>query len=232
VRFSTWQVPAPSYFASQIFPLLGYLRITLRGFFLAHLSLCLFAAWGLAWLSASLSARHRCARLFLPPAMAGLVLIENLSVPLLSFPATPFMEPEPAYVELMERLAHPVVVDLPASGVTGDGAHGEPLFPQNREHIYMLWQTRHRASIVNGLNAYPPRTRVELQPALDDMPSAAACDQLWQAGVRFVAYHARLLLPTEARLPSALRASPRLRLVYADLDFSLFELLPIDPKAP
>jgi hypothetical protein len=117
-----------------------------------------------------------------------------------------------------------VVADLPASGVFAPNAYGEPLFPQSREHIYMLWQTRHRASTVNGLNGYLPKARIDLQRALDRVPEPSALDDLERAGVRYLVFHRRMVLPTEVELFPRLRDSPELHLVLDNADVSIFEL--------
>jgi hypothetical protein len=223
-------------------------RVPVRAFALTVASVSIAAGYG--WLCL-LRQWERVPRPRLRPiawlAIALLVVgVENIPFPMPAFAAAPYAAPSPDYVDFLSGLARsgpgretapaaeriPVILDLPSAIGYGGALVGD-LFPQNRELIYMNWQTYHRQNIVNGLNGYLPRSRVEMQKAIDALPDPAALAMLRRLGVRYLALHPNLALDgAELRMLAAVRRAPSVRLVYAARGLVVLRLEPESDDAP
>ncbi len=240
--------PTPLLPLYDVSPLVRLFRVPVRAFAMTLASVSIAAGFG--WLCL-LRRLERVPRLRLRPiawlAIAVVVVgIENIPFPLPAFGAARHAAPSPEYVAFLKDLPRndgddgivaaaeriPVILDLPSAIGYGGALVGD-LFPQNRELIYMNWQTYHRQNIVNGLNGYLPRSRVELQEAIDALPDEEAFTSLWRRGVRYLALHFDMVLNgTELHTLAAIRKAPSVRLVYAARGLLLLRLEPPPDGAP
>jgi len=229
-------------------PVVRLFRIPVRAFALTVASVSIASGYG--WLCL-LRQLERVPRPRLRPlawlAIALLVIgLENIPFPLPAYAAAPYTPPSPDYVDFLGDLARhdparetapaeermPVILDLPSAIGYGGALVGD-LFPQNRELIYMNWQTYHRQNIVNGLNGYLPRSRVEMQKAIGALPDPAALAMLRRLGVRYLALHPDLVLEdAELRMLAAVRRAPSVRLVFAARRLVVLRLEPESDAAP
>lgn len=229
----------------DVSPAARLFRVPVRAFALTVASVSISAGYGWLWLHRRWT-RGPGSRLR-SRAWLGLALVviglENIPFPLPAFAAAPYAAPSRDYVEFLRGLARPdsgrdatpaeermpVILDLPSAIGYGGALVGD-LFPQNRELIYMNWQTYHRQNVVNGLNGYLPRSRVEMQKAIDALPDPGAFATLRRLGVRYLALHPDLVLDgSELRMLAAVRRAPSVRLVFAARRLVVLRLEP-DPE--
>ena len=207
------------------------LRVPARAITLAVLALCVLAAIGLDRLLALPSLAGR--RTLIAATALGLVLVENIPVPLPAFSAT-HVEPPAEYARALSELERGVVLELPSRIGAYIADDSEDLYGWNRESLYMNWQTRHRFDIVNGVNGYFPAMRIEVQKIIDRLPDASAFQELRELGVDYIALHRELFLPGDGDLGpliEGLALNPALERVFDGESTALFRWRPL-PAPP
>lgn len=215
----------PMYYVYAYVPLSWYVRLPFRAFFLAALAISLLAGFGLQRVIAAARAHRGFASA--ASCIALLVLfVENVPSPLPAFPAAEFLTP-PAIYDAIPRGDKPrVILDLPSVGFGPEQmklAH-QPLFPYNRELIYMNWQYEHRQHIMGGVHGYPTAARLELYDHIRMVPASGALDYLKGQGLEFIVFHSDLVLPGEEGGLATLESSPRLVEVAREGEAVLFRL--------
>jgi len=203
-------VPMPLYLLYEHVPLFHMFRIPGRAFALGLLALGVLAARGLDGLVEKLAPSARGALLAASIASCLVVLAENVPVPMRSFEAARWAEPPAELVSFFSSRPEAVILDLPSGIGYGLAGSAKDLNVFNRELIYMNWQTRHGATIVNGVNGYIPDERIAIQKLISRLPAPEAVEGLALTGVTHIVFHEDLALPGEERLLPALRSSPRL----------------------
>ena len=122
-----------------------------------------------------------------------------------------------------------VILDIPSTLLfksTQSVNSGDRLWFFSREAFYMNWQTYHKQIIVGGANGYIPRWRLEVETAVDELPSPRAIDYLKKLGVEYIVFHKNMILfPDEDILPE-LKRSGRLRLATEGKSEVIFEIIP------
>jgi hypothetical protein len=204
--------------------LAGLLRVPCRAFALSTLAVVLLAAEGLAADLQRSRWRNSGTRRAAIGAVAAVLLLENVPFPLPSFEGRAFAEPPAILSEFLEHVDDAVVLNLPSR--TGGALRGDSkdLFEWNRELIYMNHQTYHRRDVLNGVHGYFPVTRLEVQRAVDALPSEEAFAALRGFDLGYLVYHHDLELPWEKELFERLNSSPQLIAVDSDEGTSIFRL--------
>jgi len=205
---------SPLTFFYEYIPLSLFLRVPLRAFFFTILSLTIGAAFTLKRFERKLS-RPIIAILFI------FHFLENCPVPLKAFNAT-YIEPPSAYLSYFAEKKGRVIIDLPTNlGVAFQNSHRD-LFPYNREMIYMNWQTKHKQNILGGAHGYWPKSRVELQKLIDELPAKESFLRLKSLGVTDFIFHKKMVLEEESHLLKILKESANLSLVHEDELIAIF----------
>jgi hypothetical protein len=197
-------VPMPLYPFYEWVPGFHVFRIPGRAFALTLLGLVVGAARGLERLLERYGiGGWRYAAVIL---LAGaIVVVENVPFPMRSFAGAAYVSPPPDYRRFFSAQPGAVVLNLPSGIGYGLAGSADDLYVFNRELIYMNWQTYTGQSIVNGVNGYIPRSRIEVQKLIARLPSEEAVAGLARMGVGFIAFNKDLLLPGEAAMLPALR---------------------------
>jgi hypothetical protein len=201
----------------------GLLRVPSRAFSFALLAVVVAAGAGLERLGSLPVLRGGTRRLALFAIVGAAVLVENVPVPLKSFPGASLARPEPLVRDYFAGKKGSVLLDLPSR--PGGALYGDSggLFEWNRELIYMNRQTYHHQNIVNGVHGYFPASRLRLQEIVNALPSPEALAGLREAGIDHIVYHHALELPWEAGLDEALAAAPQLDVAASSADVTIFE---------
>jgi len=183
---------SPIKFFYDTVPLLSFLRIPLRAFFLTLLSLSFFSAFGLEYLLKKMN--HFKRGYLLAIIIFGLFLIENIPLTLKKYP-TFSLEKIPSYYQDILRKYRPfAVLNLP-SYIRFDFLDSKKDFYSfNREILYMNWQTKFPHHIPNGVNGYVPKSRMELQHIIMELPSENSLRSLSRKGIHYLLLHKDLFL--------------------------------------
>jgi hypothetical protein len=203
-RVGSVALPLPLYALYELVPAAYVFRIPSRAFALALLGLAVLASRGLERLLERKRAsgwRRRAAVM----AVAAVVLLENVPVPMRSFEAAAWTRPPPEYLQFFSAQDGAVILNLPSGIGYGLAGSADDLYVFNRELIYMNWQAYHGRDIVNGVNGYIPRSRIAVQKLVSRLPSEVAVAGLARMGVGFIAFNKGVVLPGEAALLPRLR---------------------------
>jgi len=245
--------PSPVLLLYEHVPLLSFLRIPSRAFFLSQFALCLFAAYSVGRLRARLPS-HKAA--IVPILLLfPLHFFENVPLPMKAFSVPDARDP--AVYETIRGLdADAVVAELPTlldfEYLNWDGdlfadpaafvhrVEGRPdlalgdrtsfdrswddTFQYNREVMYLDWQASHRLHSVSGVNGYIPTPRMIYQRHLHALPAPAACEWLVAHGVRFLVFHRDMVIEDDRLRLADLEGARGLRRVYDDGVSAVFAL--------
>ncbi len=206
----------------ELVPGLRHLRIVSR----AHLLVLFCATLAVGYALAALRQRWPRAATAVFPLLLALHALENLPLPLPGFASLPLAAPPALVATLADEPTDAVLLHLPADqGFVMHGGSG-PLFPYNRELLYMLWQPQHRRHTVNGMNGYLPPERLRLEAFIRALPAPPALAALSHLGVTHLALHPALVVtPAEERL-SALKGDPTLEPLVNSDALRLWRLAP------
>jgi len=198
------------------------LRVPSRAFSFALLAVCLASAAGLEALLGALSKRSLRLTAFVPLLASGLVLAENVPLPLASFEGASLAEPEPLVTEYFHGRSPGVILDMPSRPGGALFRDSGDLFEWNREIIYMNRQTYHRQSIINGVHGFFPESRIEAQRLIEALPEPRALEGLRRLGVDHIVYHHDLELPWEGGLYDRLSAVADLEVIDTSREVTIF----------
>ena len=126
-------------------------RVPVRAFALTVAALAIGAGAGWLWLRARIAGGEGFGFRALALWIAALlwIAVENVPFPLPAFAAAPYAAPPASYTTFLDGLEEteqPVLLELPSAIGYGGALVGD-LFHQNRELIYMNWQTYHRRHV-------------------------------------------------------------------------------------
>lgn len=245
---------SPLYIFYKPLPVLKFLRVAVRAYFIF-----LFAVS----VSAALSLERICGRVKKPHLVAAaffvLSFFENTPIPLKGFDAA-ITEKVPGIYETVKRqnIKRPLILELPAAmniefpeekmrnfgnprdfvtkneknqqlevnniGMFVDS--WDDIFQYNREIIYTNWQNRHKIDSVNGVNGYFPTPRMIFQYHINRLPDAESLMFFRKAGVHFVVWHEFMKIKADKLSLSSLESSPCLRKIAGNSEGSaLFRIL-------
>ena len=228
------RITSPLQYVYDLVPLLSYVRVTLRSFALTVFAMSVLAGLGLCRLLTRRGTRPVVQ--FAGVAAATLfVLGENVSWPLNPGEIIPYPEAPSGYVDFFKSRPNAVILDLPSTSTSWPGYVDDI--------VYLLWQTKHRRSILGGVNGYYPASRLETQTYTDQLPSPASLQYFRSVGLtHFVVHDSPYLrqlhepttfaptltpgqvLPPQSRPGGWLDSSSATRLVFADSEVRIYEL--------
>jgi hypothetical protein len=223
-------IPMPLYLPYEHVPLFHMFRIPGRAYALGILAIGVLASRGLERLVERLAPGSRHALAAATAAACLVVLAENVPLPLRSFEAARWIDPPAEVAGFFSSHRDAVVLDLPSGIGYGLAGSANDLNVFNRELIYMNWQTRHGATIVNGVNGYVPDERIAVQKLIARLPEREALEGLSRIGVTHMVFHGDLVLPGEEGVLPALRRSPRLEIVVDSGVTTIFRILPRETR--
>jgi hypothetical protein len=218
-------IQPPSYYLYKVIPLIEYLRVVFRAYFLVLLSVAVLSGYGLSMLFSVFRQRSTLLPILLFVLFMAFHGLENIARPLPAFAATPFATAAEPYRRFFADKKPSTIVDLPSSSkflqfVDMD----KDINPYNREFIYLNWQTQHRQNTVNGLNGYYPAARLEIQKAIDQFPQPGALKEAADFGIDYLVFHKNLTLHGEENLLQQLTASPDLKILMQTEETAIFQI--------
>ncbi|MCK5580445.1 MAG: hypothetical protein KAJ18_04150 [Candidatus Omnitrophica bacterium] len=170
--------PGPMIILYKYVPLSGFLRVPTRAFFLTLLCMSIYAGNGLIYIMRKARIEALRPRVLFTCIAALLFFVENIPVPLPSFGAKAYAYPQKEYAVFLGKKDIDVILNLPSNPGIGLAGDYKDLHSWARECIYMNWQTYHKKNILNGLNGYFPRSRLEVQKLIQQLPGRDAVEAL------------------------------------------------------
>jgi hypothetical protein len=226
---------SPLLFFYENIPLANYLRVEIRSYSLALLSLSILAGIGWEGIARALGevkqALPRVALIFIFFVVAA----ENISWPLNTYETMDYPEVPSGYVEFFADKPTARILDLPSHSTSW------PAYID--EIIYVLWQTKHERDIFGGVTGHYPLSRVEAQNMTAILPSEEAFAYFRNRGLTHIVWHnaaylvCRPLHSTNGCDPetngrpgldgegySWLDTTPNLKLVFQNNEIRIYEL--------
>lgn len=218
-------IQPPSYYLYKLIPLIEYLRVVFRAYFLVLLSVAVLSGYGLSMLFALFHLRSTLLPILLFMLFMVFHGLENTALPLPAFAATPFASAAEPYLRFFADKKLSTIVDLPSNSkflqfVDMD----KDINPYNREFIYLNWQTQHRQNTVNGLNGYYPEARLDIQNAIESFPEKNALNEAADFGIDYLVFHKNLTLHGEENLLQELTDSPDLKILMQTEETAIFKI--------
>ena len=244
---------SPLYIFYKPVPVLKFLRVAVRAYFIFLFAVSVSAALSLERICGKVKKPHLAVAAFFP-----LNFFENTPMPLKGFDAS-MTEKVPEIYETVKKqnIKRPLILELPAAMDIGfpDEKMSEfakpgdfvtkkesnpqlevenigmfvdswdDLFQYNREIIYTNWQNRHKIDSVNGVNGYFPTPRMIFQYHINRLPDAESLRFFRKAGVHFVVWHEFMKIKADKLSLSSLEKSPCLRKIETNSEGStLFKI--------
>ena len=252
---------SPLYIFYKPIPILKFLRVAVRAYFIFLFAVSVSAAISLERICLKTKKQH-----LVIIAFFALIFIENIPFPIKGFDAA-VTEKVPEIYETIKRqnITKPLILELPAEMnvefkaeetekfqnpkdfVHKSSANPElhvlnmgmfvdswdDIFQYNREIIYTNWQNRHKIDSVNGVNGYFPTPRMIFQSRINSLPDAAAFMFLKKSGINFIVWHEFMKIRTDRLSLKDLENSPCLRKIAETGEGStLFKLVSCDAGIP
>ncbi len=221
-------LPSPTYPLYTMTSFFQVLRVPCRAFFLTLFSLSILAAYGLSYLSKYAQRKN----FTLPPLLfvglaSILFMIENISFPLNAFEASKYQTVPTEYQELTKQSKKNTILILPSEVGIALGKDTESLCQYNREIIYMNWQNQHQQNILNGVNGYFPRNRLEVQKLIYQLRNnpGVVLSFAKDYAVSHVLFHKNMLVYSyEQEILSFLEKNPYLKQVKNTSNVAIFTI--------
>ena len=244
---------SPLYIFYKPLPVLKFLRVAVRAYFIFLFAVSVSAALSLERICGKVKKPH-----LVVAAFFVLGFFENTPVPLKGFNAK-ITEKVPEIYETVKRqnIKRPLILELPAEmniefpeekmknfgsprdfvtkkeqnqqlevnniGMFVDS--WDDIFQYNREIIYTNWQNRHKIDSINGVNGYFPTSRMIFQYHINRLPDAESLMFLKKAGVHFIIWHEFMKIKADTLSLNALEKSPCLRKIETNSEGStLFKI--------
>jgi len=219
-------IPSPTYLLYKYSNFFQVLRVPCRAFFLSLFILVILAAQGISYLSKHPKiAQFRGSSLFLFSLVNIIFFVENISFPLNAFEAKDYQTAPKDYQELFKKPSQNTILILPSEVGIALGKDTENLCQYNREIIYMNWQNQHQQNILNGVNGYFPRSRLEVQKLIYQLANNPEVMLTFAKNyaVSHVIFHKKMIVyPYEQEILSFLQKNPYLKLVKNTDDTAIF----------
>ncbi|MFO7736129.1 MAG: hypothetical protein R6W70_07955, partial [bacterium] len=243
-------MPSPLIVFYKWIPILRFLRVTARAYFIVLLSFSILAAMTFEHLTEKFKK--------ISPYFTGAVFIlhffGNVPFPIHSFDI-PLSYPEKTYEFIHEKKKDAVIADIPTFlkveyhnflpedyKKAEDFVHKNPdlpepeiknlgmfvdswdnLFEYNRELIYTYYQTIHGMNTVNGVNGYFPLPRMLFQYHLEKLPDEDSVRWLKNNQLDYLVYHKNMTIKRDTISPEELFQSPCLKLVKENSSNIIFK---------
>ncbi|MCK5808852.1 hypothetical protein KAH37_07715 [bacterium] len=247
--------PSPLIVFYNYIPILQFLRVTSRAYFIVLLVFSLLA---------TLSLRHLCGRwcssrkqqVLAFTALSLLIFFENVPLPMKSF-KMPIEAPIKVYDEVVKLDKNAVIVDLPAlfsieylnwdEELFNDPARfvlattqtpklrvdnismfynsWDDIYQYNREILYGIYQTKHHLNTISGINGYFPVPRMIYQYHIERLPDKNAIKWLCEHDITHIVFHKNMVIKKDRLALSSLQVSSSLQLLYEDDFNALFSIV-------
>jgi hypothetical protein len=246
--------PSPLLFFYESIPILSFLRVTVRAYFIVLFSIAVLAAIFVDYLL--LHTNNRYAKHALIAVIFVVHLFENVPLPLKSFDI-PLAYHQESYSSIVKKDPQAIILDLPSrlhigyinwdkyiyadptSHIAQDNDVEEAsirnngmfvnswnsVFEYNREIIYTSWQTKHKLNTVNGVNGYFPTPRIIFQYHINKLPEPGSFTWLFKHGVRYIVYHRDMVIPEDTHKEEDIERSRCTKVFYESANSIVFEIL-------
>jgi hypothetical protein len=222
IIFKEFKLYSPLQFFYETVPLLSFLRIPLRAFFLTILSLSFFSAFGLEYLFNKIN--HLKTTYFVAIIIYAFFFIENMPMTLKRYPTFSLEKMPPYYLNVLRKYRPFAVLNLP-SYIRFDFLDSEKDFYSfNREILYMNWQTKFPHHTPNGVNGYVPKFRMKLQNIIMRLPSENSLRELSNKGINYLLIHKKLFLNKGEQSFFNFSSSKALKLIEESSEHKLFKI--------
>lgn len=243
-------MPSPLIIFYKWIPILRFLRVTARAYFIVLLSFSILAAMTFEYLTVKFK---KYASFFIV-AVFTLHFFGNVPIPIHSFDI-PLFYPEKTYDFIRKKKKDAIIADIPtflkveysnfspgdykkaADFVHKNSDLPKPeiknlgmfvdswdnLFEYNRELIYAYYQTMHRMNTVNGVNGYFPMPRMLFQYHLEKLPEEDSVKWLKNNKVDYLVYHKNMVIKRDMISQEELFQSPCLQLVQENKSNIIFK---------
>ncbi len=246
-------IPTPLYPLYHHLPILEYLRVTSRAFFIFSFAIAVLAAMSFEKITQNLDPRK-----FLAVSLLFFLahFIENTPMPFKAFKYEGLYEPPAIYEQIRaENNNDTLILDLPSyfsldypnwtdSAFRNPESHifkqegkekieivnqgmfvssWDDVFEYNREIIYLNWQTSHKLNTINGVNGYFPEPRLIYQYHINKLPDPDSLITLKNMGITHIVFHKKLRLKNELDYLDQLRQSTYLKIYQEDEETVLFK---------
>ena len=245
---------SPLYIFYKPFPILKFLRVALRAYFIFLFAVSVSAALSLERICLKTKKRH-----LVIIAFFAFNFIENIPMPLKGFDASITVKVPEIYETIKhQNIIRPLILELPAEmsvefkaeemkkfknpkdfvhksgentrlpvlnlGIFTDS--WDNIFQYNREIIYTNWQNSHKIDSVNGVNGYFPTPRIIFQFHINSLPDPESLMFLRKSGINFIVWHEFMKIRTDKLSLEDLEKSPCLRKITGNSEGStLFKIV-------
>lgn len=187
-------IAMPMSLVYKYIPLSKYFRVPSRAFILSVMFMSFFFAVGVKNILTNVGSKKIYYGFLL--MLVTFNSIENISFSPIKYDISKLHKVDKAYANFFKNKKS-VILNLPSTIGTSFIHSKDLLFEYNREIIYMNWQTQLDQNIVNGINGYFSKDRIELQKVIDNLPNNQSVYLLKKIGVKHIVYHKKLLLSYE-----------------------------------
>ncbi len=217
------KVSMPYLLAWNIIPGFKSMRVPARFGLIVTMALILLAAYGFAELASIINEKFKLSQWVkygLVAAVAGVVLITQITWPFLLSPEIPVARDIPPVYKWLAKKSGKAILELPSVDISGDAIVGG----WGRDVRYLYFSTFHWSRLVNGYSGYAPPEYSQIIEATAGFPDPTGVAVLRRLGVDYLVYHtsgdkklSRLLM-RRARGVSGIRG---IRLFGDDIVFEL-----------
>ena len=244
---------SPLYIFYKPVPVLKFLRVAVRAYFIFLFAVSLASAVSLERICRKTKKQHLVIIAFFIFNFA-----ENIPFPLKGFDAS-LTEKVPQIYETVnaQNIRRPLILELPATmdiefvnmdpvkfsrpgnfvyknsknpqlevlniGMFVDS--WDDIFQYNREIIYTNWQNSHKIDSVNGVNGYFPAPRMIFQYHINNLPAPESFEFLRKSGINFIVWHEFMKIKADRISLKDLEKSPCLSKIETNPEGStLFKL--------
>jgi len=219
ITFGDKVFPTPLFFLYEQIPWANLFRVTSRGYYLFIFGFSIFILIGAKRLLEMTKFKSLMLTLLI-------VLFVAENFPFLMKGYRDLSAPPPELYNFLKGKKSGSLAHLPSDlGLHVVKDHTD-LFTWNRELIYMNWQSYHRKDIINGLQGYLPKSRIDAEKLLDGLPEQKNIDELIRRfKLEFLIFHKDLIVfPSELETLKKLKESSLLKIELDTDRISVFKI--------
>ena len=206
------------------FPVLDYFRVASRAYLFVLIPVVIYFSLGLNEVAKKLSSNKRIKKIVVVLVMVFFIA-ENVSFPLMAYSYKEFVVPPASYINFFKKFQErSVVTDIP-SDYRAKLPQSEALWTYSRDAIYMNWQSYHGQIVTAGINGYLPKSRLEMDEIIHDLPTDHSVERLISKGVNYLIFHKKMILFDSEDILESLRAQPKFFLEFEDESLAIFKVL-------
>lgn len=244
---------SPLYVFYKQIPVLKFLRVTIRAYFIFLFAVSVSAALSLERICQKTKKQY-----FVIIAFFAINFIENIPFPLKGFDASITEKVPEIYDKInQQNIEHSLILELPAEmniefnaeemakiknpkdfirknkvnpeiHIVNRGEFRDSwddIFQYNREIIYTNWQNRHKIDSINGVNGYIPIPRMIFQYHINNLPDQKSFMFFMESGINFIVWHEFMKIKSDKISLSDLEKSPCIEKIAETTGSYLFKIL-------